>query len=73
MRECSVAIGTDHAGMVWSLNGRKLIAPADAAAVMEVAPGVRQTYRRLSTRPGNVVLPWHLDRERPTHENYGGT
>jgi hypothetical protein len=50
----------DHAGLVWSLNGRKLIALADATAAMEVAPGVRQTYRRLPAERGGAVFPWQL-------------
>jgi hypothetical protein len=50
----------DHAGLVWSLNGRKLIALADATAVMEAAPDIRQTYRRLPAEQGGGVLPWQL-------------
>ena len=46
--------------LVWSLNGRKLIALAADTIIIEAALGVRHTFRRRTAEPGEVVLPWQL-------------
>jgi hypothetical protein len=46
-------------GLLWLLNGRRLVMMGDAAAVIESADGVCQTYRRLAAQPGRV-LAWEI-------------
>jgi hypothetical protein len=48
----------DHAGLLWLLDGRKLIALTATTATIEARTGSRQTYYRASVAPGRVVLPW---------------
>jgi hypothetical protein len=49
----------DHAGLLWLLNGDKLIALAENAATIERRTGARQTYRRKPCGPSRV-LAWEL-------------
>jgi hypothetical protein len=50
----------DNAGLLWLLNGRKLVALTANAAAIETPSGGRQTYRRSPTEVGRVVLAWEL-------------
>jgi len=52
----------DYAGLLWLLNGDKLIALTENTATIETRTGARQTYRRKPTDPGRV-LAWELGRE----------
>jgi hypothetical protein len=49
----------DQAGLLWLLNGDKLIAMTENTAVIETPTGARQTYRRKPSDPGRV-LAWEL-------------
>ena len=49
----------DHAGLLWLLNGAKLVMLAENAATIETRTGARQTYRRRPSEPGRV-LAWEL-------------
>jgi hypothetical protein len=48
----------DQAGLLWLLNGDKLIALDRHKAVIEKHTGARQTYRRKPVAVGDVVFPW---------------
>src|SRR5262249_2050280 len=50
----------EHAGLLWLLNGRKLIALTADMAVIETPTGGRQTYHRRFVEVGRVVLAWEL-------------
>ena len=50
----------EHAGLLWLLNGRKLVALTANAAVIETPSGSRQTYRRSPVGIGSVALAWEL-------------
>jgi hypothetical protein len=52
--------GVDHSGLLWLLNGRKLVALTANAAVIETLTGGHQTYRRSAAEVGRVVLAWEL-------------
>jgi hypothetical protein len=49
----------DQAGLLWLLNGNRLVALSDATAAVETRTGTRQTYRRKPGGPGRV-LAWEL-------------
>jgi hypothetical protein len=49
----------DQAGLLWLLNGAKLVMLAEDAATVEMATGARQVWRRRPTKPGRV-LAWEL-------------
>jgi hypothetical protein len=49
----------DRSGLLWLLNGAKLIALTENTATIERPSGARQTYRRRSNEPGRV-LAWEL-------------
>jgi hypothetical protein len=51
----------DHAGLLWLLNGRKLVALTADTATIEALSGDKQTYRRWSHAHGDVALAWQLD------------
>jgi len=52
------------AGLLWFLNGDKLLALSEYTATIERPTGARQTYRRKPSEPGRV-LAWELaDGER---------
>lgn len=54
----------DHAGLLWLLNGDRLVALSENTATIETRTGVRQTWRCKTTEPGRV-LAWELaDDER---------
>jgi hypothetical protein len=47
----------DRAGLVWLLNGDRLIALTADSATIETRTGARHTYRRKPSDPARV-LPW---------------
>jgi hypothetical protein len=49
----------DRAGLLWLLNGDRLIAMSENTATIEIEAGTRQTWRRKPNHPGRV-LPWEL-------------
>jgi len=49
----------DQAGLLWLLNGTKLIALTENTATIETPAGARQTWRRMPGDPGRV-LAWEL-------------
>jgi hypothetical protein len=50
----------DHAGLLWLLNGDKLIALSQNTVTIETRTGARQTYGRRPVAVGEVVLAWEL-------------
>lgn len=51
----------DRAGLLWLLNGGKLVALTRDTAVIETSTGARQTYYRRPLEADRVVLAWELD------------
>jgi hypothetical protein len=49
----------DQAGLLWLLNGNKLVALTEDTAGIATPTGARQTYRRRPGAPGRV-LAWEL-------------
>jgi hypothetical protein len=49
----------DKAGLLWLLNGNRLIAIGENTATIETKSGARQTFRRKLDEP-NRVSPWEL-------------
>jgi hypothetical protein len=49
-----------HAGLLWLLNGDRLVELDGHCAVIERQTGVRQSYRRKPVLVGEVVLAWEL-------------
>ncbi len=49
----------DQAGLLWLLNGNKLVMLAENAATIETRTGARQTWRRKPDEPGRA-LAWEL-------------
>jgi hypothetical protein len=52
---------TDLAGLLWLLNGNRLVALSENTATIESRTGTRQTYRRKPSELGRV-LAWELVR-----------
>jgi hypothetical protein len=50
----------DHAGLLWLLNGRKLVAFTVDTATIETPTGAHQTYRRVPITSGEATLAWEL-------------
>jgi hypothetical protein len=50
----------DHAGLLWLLNGDRLVDLDRHEAVIETRTGARQTFRRRPLAVGDVVLAWEL-------------
>ncbi len=50
----------DRAGLLWLLNGRKLVVFTADTATIETLTGAYQTYRRGSIAYGEVALAWEL-------------
>ena len=50
----------DRAGLLWLLNGGKLVALTAATATIETTGRARQTYRRSSIEVSAVALAWEL-------------
>ena len=53
-------VRVDNLGLLWLLNGGKLVELQRDCAVLETAGGARQTYRRRPVEVGRVVLAWEL-------------
>jgi len=51
----------DHQGLLWLLNGDKIVELYRDKALIETATSARQTYRRRPVEVGRVVLAWELD------------
>jgi hypothetical protein len=51
----------DRNGLLWLVNGNKIVALSDGAAVLEGRAGARQTFRRPAER--GCVLAWELSRK----------
>jgi hypothetical protein len=49
----------DQAGLLWLLNGDKLVALSENTATIETQSGARQTFRRKPDEPGRT-LAWEL-------------
>jgi hypothetical protein len=49
----------DQAGLLWLLNGDRLVMLAEDAATIETRTGARQTWRRKPSEPGRVLV-WDL-------------
>jgi len=62
-RERSPAEG-DHAGLLWRIEGGKLIIMSAYAAIIETATGQQMTFHRRNNRPGELALAWELDQDR---------
>ena len=52
--------GFDRQGLLWLLNGRRLVALTADSATIETVSGSRLTYRRVPRNEGQV-LAWELD------------
>jgi hypothetical protein len=52
----------DRAGLLWLLNGDRLVDLDRHTAVIERRTGARQTFRRRPVAVGQVVLAWELAR-----------
>jgi hypothetical protein len=50
----------ERAGLLWLLNGRKLVALTADTATIETLKGTHQTYRRGSQAQDDVALAWEL-------------
>jgi hypothetical protein len=50
----------DHQGLLWLINGNRLVVLGAETAIIETVSGARQTYHRGAAQPGHVVLPWEL-------------
>src|SRR5262245_2916069 len=51
----------DHSGLLWLLNGRKLVALTADSAAIATPSGGSLTFRRRPVGPGRVVLAWELN------------
>jgi hypothetical protein len=49
----------DQMGLVWFMNGGRVVSMSMSAAVIETATGAKQTYRRKDDAPGSVPV-WQL-------------
>jgi hypothetical protein len=49
----------DQAGLLWLLNGDRLVALSENTATIETCTGARQTFGRKPTEPGRVLV-WEL-------------
>jgi hypothetical protein len=48
----------DHAGLLWFLNGNRLLALSETTATIETRVGARWMVRRCSEGPDHLLLPW---------------
>ena len=51
----------DRAGLLWLINGSKLVALTAETAIIETSTGHRQTFQRRPREMGSIVLAWDLD------------
>jgi hypothetical protein len=50
----------DHQGLLWLLNGGRLVELHRDRAIIECNIGPRQTYRRRPIEVGRMVLAWEI-------------
>ena len=50
----------DRAGLLWLLNGNRLVALTANTAIIETATGARQTYYRTPVESEQIALAWEL-------------
>ena len=50
----------DHAGLLWLLQGNKLVVLSEDRAVIETQTGSRLTYYRRENMTDGVVVAWDL-------------
>ena len=50
----------DHMGLLWILQGRKLVALTAPNATIDTLTGSLQTYLRRPVKTDRVILPWNL-------------
>ena len=50
----------DRAGLLWLLNGNRLVALTANTAIIETATGARQTYYRTHVGSDRIALAWEL-------------
>jgi hypothetical protein len=58
----------DQAGLLWLIDGGRLVAIAENAATIELRVGARQTWRRKPVEPGRVLV-WDLAQRRDPRPN----
>ena len=51
----------DRAGLLWLINGSKLVALTTEIATIETSAGHRQTFQRRPTEIGSIMLAWDLN------------
>ncbi len=51
----------DRVGLLWLLNGNRLLALSEITAAIETPVGVRWMVRRSSDGPDHLVLPWETE------------
>jgi hypothetical protein len=49
----------DQMGLLWLLNGNRVVMLTEDAATIEIPDGIRQTYKREAAGPGQVLV-WEL-------------
>jgi hypothetical protein len=54
----------DHMGLLWILQGRKLVALTPDSAKIDTLTGSLQTYSRRPVKMDRVTLPWDLSARR---------
>ena len=50
----------DHQGLLWLLDGNKIVELHRDKAIIQTKTGARQTYRRRPVEVGRIVLAWEL-------------
>lgn len=50
----------DRAGLLWLLDGGRVLVLSETTAVIATPTGTRQTYRRRPLLPGEMALAWEL-------------
>ena len=53
----------DHAGLLWRVEGGKLIIMSAYAAIIETATGQQKTFHRRNNHPGELALAWELAKD----------
>jgi hypothetical protein len=50
----------DHAGLLWHVEGGKLVIMSAYSAIIETATGQQRVFQRRNNRPGELALAWEL-------------
>ena len=53
----------DHAGLLWRVEGGKLVVMSAYAAIIETATGQQKTFHRRNNHPGELALAWELAKD----------